>query len=224
MLFIISMRPPASVPSTLQQCSDMSRYNSMKWAPPYIINGVFESHRAYCWERGRREVASVGTKDLRSHLKLFFQHKIGLKTCSSLIILLLTYKYLSTARFLSSRHSVCLSSFFFFLLVSLITSVPTYSSVVRGLCFKMYTKACFPHDFHLQPTLSNCLYSLLQRSSSRYASVLRWAWGCPIFSCTVGEDLVPWSEFSQRHLPQRRWFWGSLQRYQSAALTSVVTV
>lgn len=122
MLFIIRMRPPTSVSYTLRQCSDMSRSNSMKWASPYIINGIFESHRAHCCERGRREVASVGTNDLRSHLKLLSQYKIGFKTCSSFIIFLLTDKYLSTVRFFSSQHSAFPSSPPF-LLFSLITSV-----------------------------------------------------------------------------------------------------
>lgn len=154
MLFIIRMRPPTSVPYTLRQCSDMSRYNSMKSASPYIINGIFESHRAHCCERGRREVASVGTNDLRSHLKLLSQYKIGFKTCSSFIIFLITYKYLSPARFLSYQHSAFPSSPSFFLLFSLITSVSTYSSVGFGFCFKMYMKTCFSHDVHLQPTPS----------------------------------------------------------------------
>lgn len=182
MLFIIRMRPPTSVPYTLRQCSDMSRYNSMKWASPYIINGIFESHRAYCCERGRREVASAGTNDLRSHLKLLSQYKIAFKTCSSSLIFLLTCKYLSTARFLFSLSAQCISLFTFLFCFSFSSHLSLH---IHLLVWGFVMSTCSP------PPL-NCLYSVLQCSSSRYASVLRWTWGCPIFSSRVREDSLEW--------------------------------
>lgn len=122
MLFMARIWPPTSVPlsytyththtetHTLRQFSDTSCYNSVKWASPYIINGFFESHRAYCCERGRREVASVGTcpsYHLSSFLQIFLYSQV----------------------LLSSAQCVSLFIFFFFIL-SPLSSVSNCSSVI----------------------------------------------------------------------------------------------